>query len=76
MPGKLGIRPVHKSFSVPVEIPLQKVATRTSSAPSGARASGRNASRPGASSMTASASIPSPAAEPAPHWAAPANVTL
>ena len=30
MPGKLGIRPVHSSFSVPEEMPLQSISTRTS----------------------------------------------
>jgi hypothetical protein len=30
MPGKLGMSPVHSSFSVPVLMPLQSISTTTS----------------------------------------------
>ena len=57
MPGKLGIRPVHSSFSVPDETPLQSISTRTSPDAIGFSVRDRNASLSGASSMTATASI-------------------
>jgi hypothetical protein len=53
MPGKLGMRPAHSSFSVPEEMPLHSISIRTSPSAIGVSVKDRSASLSGASNMTA-----------------------